>query len=78
MCLAIPSKVIAIDAQTHSVTVETMGVIRHASLDLMEDNSVVLGDYVLIHIGFVMQTLDKAYAQVQLRTYEELLKELNS
>ncbi|KIM12753.1 MAG: hydrogenase assembly protein HypC [Sulfuricurvum sp. PC08-66] len=73
MCLSIPSKVVAIDETTNSVTVDTMGVLRSASLDLMEAGSVKIGDFVLLHIGFVMNTIDEADALESLRVYNEIL-----
>lgn len=55
-------------------TVDTMGVQREAALDLMEDESVSLGDYVLIHIGFIMNKIDEIDALSSLETYKELLE----
>ncbi|MCK4875178.1 MAG: HypC/HybG/HupF family hydrogenase formation chaperone [Sulfurimonas sp.] len=74
MCLSIPSKVTKIDKQKNSATVDTMGVSREASLDLMEEGSVEVGDYVLLHIGFIMNKIDEADALASLETYEEVLK----
>ena len=74
MCLSIPSKVTKIDKQTNSATVDTMGVFREASLDLMEDGSVKIGDFVLIHIGFVMNKIDEADALLSLEALQEVLK----
>ena len=50
MCLAIPSKVVAIDTERNMAMLDTMGVTREASLDLMQE-SVNIGDYVLLKIG---------------------------
>lgn len=74
MCLSIPSRVTKIDKTTNSATVDTMGVSRDASLDLMEAGSVKVGDYVLIHIGFIMNKIDEEDALASLETYEEVLK----
>ena len=52
MCLSIPSKVISID-ENNFATVETLGVKRGVSLDLIGE-PVGVGDYVLIHVGFAM------------------------
>ena len=48
MCLSIPSKVISIDENNFAI-VETLGVKRGVSLDLIAD-PVSVGDYVLIHV----------------------------
>jgi len=74
MCLSIPSKVIKIDKDTNSATVDTMGVSREASLNLMQEGSVEIGDYVLIHIGFIMNKIDKEDALLSLEAYREVLE----
>ncbi len=74
MCLSIPSKITKIDKETNSATVDTMGVSRDASLDLMEDGSVKIGDFVLIHIGFIMNKIDEEDALASLEAFEEVLK----
>ena len=74
MCLSIPSKIVKIDPSTNSATVDTMGVSRDASLDLMEDGSVSIGDYVLLHIGFIMNKINEEDALASLEAYREVLK----
>jgi len=73
MCLSIPSKVIKIDKESNIATVDTMGVSREAGLDLMEEGDVKVGDYVLLHIGFVMNKIDEEDALASLETYKEIL-----
>lgn len=70
MCLSIPSKVIQIDA-SNIATVDTMGVQRQVSLDLMPD-PVVIGDYVLIHVGFAMNKIDQEDALESLKLYQQI------
>ena len=73
MCLAIPSKVISIDKETNTATLDTLGVSRDASLDLMSEE-VKVGDYVLLHIGYVMGKINEEQAKLSLETYEEIIK----
>jgi len=73
MCLSIPSKVTKIDKENNMATVDTMGVSREASLDLMEAGDVNIGDYVLLHIGFIMNKIDEEDALASLETYQEIL-----
>lgn len=73
MCLSIPSKVVKIDTELNIATVDTMGVQRTAGLDLMEEGSVKIGDYVLLHIGFIMNKIDEEDALESLRVYKEIL-----
>ncbi|EKE91994.1 HypC/HybG/HupF family hydrogenase formation chaperone [Helicobacter pylori] len=74
MCLAIPSKVIAINDNV--VLLETLGVQREASLDLMGE-SVKVGDYVLLHIGYVMSKIDEKEALESIELYQEMIAKMN-
>jgi hydrogenase expression/formation protein HypC len=77
MCLSIPSKVIKIDKETNMATVDTMGVSREASLDLMEEGSVKLGDYVLLHVGFIMNKIDEEDALESINVYKEIIEKMD-
>lgn len=77
MCLSIPSKVVKVDTERNIATVDTMGVQRTSSLDLMEEGSVTVGDYVLLHIGFIMSKIDEDDALESLKVYREILDALN-
>jgi hydrogenase expression/formation protein HypC len=72
MCLSIPSKVVEID-ENNMATVDTMGIKRHVSLDLMSDE-INIGDYILIHVGFAMTKIDEAEALQSLEVYREMLE----
>ncbi|MCH4599007.1 HypC/HybG/HupF family hydrogenase formation chaperone [Helicobacter pylori] len=74
MCLAIPSKVIAINDNV--ALLETLGVQREASLDLMGE-SVKVGDYVLLHIGYVMSKIDEKEALESIEFYQEMIAKMN-
>ncbi|MBH0265394.1 HypC/HybG/HupF family hydrogenase formation chaperone [Helicobacter pylori] len=74
MCLAIPSKVIAI--KDNVALLETLGVQREASLDLMGE-SVKVGDYVLLHIGYVMSKMDEKEALESIELYQEMIAKMN-
>ncbi|WP_455757264.1 HypC/HybG/HupF family hydrogenase formation chaperone [Sulfurimonas sp.] len=74
MCLSIPSKVVKIDKENNMATVDTMGVSRDASLDLMQEEDIKIGDYVLLHIGFIMNKIDEEDALLSLDTYKEIIQ----
>lgn len=74
MCLAIPSKVIAINDNV--AILETLGVQREASLDLMGE-PVKVGDYVLLHIGYVMSKIDEKEALESIELYQEMIAKMN-
>lgn len=75
MCLSIPSQVVEIHQDEESVTVDTMGVKRKVSSHLMTE-PLKLGDYVLIHIGFVMNKINKEDAQESLSLYKEIVAKI--
>ena len=71
MCLAIPGKVIEmVDEAGGVVKVDVGGVRRNVSVALLDD--VVVGDYVLIHVGFALSKVDEREATETLRLLEEL------
>lgn len=62
MCLAIPGEVLSIDNGTAQVSIN--GAICEAGLALSED--VAVGDYVIVHAGFILQKLTEAEAREDL------------
>jgi len=76
MCLSIPSKIVKINKETNVATVDTMGVKRDASLDLIGAENVKIGDYVLMHIGFIMNKIDEEEALASIETYKEIIEKM--
>jgi len=76
MCLSIPSKVIEID-ENNVATVETLGVTRKVSLDLISDE-VKVGEYVLIHVGYAMQKIDTQFALESLEVYQKIAEDMDA
>ncbi|MBZ7986864.1 HypC/HybG/HupF family hydrogenase formation chaperone [Campylobacter canadensis] len=74
MCLSIPSQIISIDENNYAI-VDTLGVRRGVSLDLVSD-SVEVGDYVLIHVGFAMQKINTQQAKESLKIYKQIVDEI--
>lgn len=71
MCLSIPSRIVEIN-EDNLAMVETMGIRRQVSLDLMGDE-IKIGDYVLIHVGYAMSKIDEADALESLKLYLEII-----
>ena len=73
MCLAIPGKVLEEFDQRgmRMAKVQFGGIVREASLDYVPEAKV--GDYVLVHVGFAISTVD---AEEAARTYQ-LLEEMD-
>lgn len=57
MCLGIPMQIIAIDG--YNARCEAKGVEREVSLFMLQDESVSVGDYVMIHVGYAIQKNDR-------------------
>ena len=76
MCLSIPSKVIEID-ENNVATVETLGVTRKVSLDLISEE-VNVGEYVLIHVGYAMQKIDTQFALESLEVYQKIAEDMDT
>ncbi len=72
MCLAIPSKIISINQETNMALLDTLGVQREASLDLMQDD-VSVGDFVLLHVGYIMGKIDAEDAAQSLKLYAQMV-----
>jgi hydrogenase expression/formation protein HypC len=61
MCLAVPMRVLSLSG--HMANCEARGVRRDVSLTLLADRDVAVGDYVLVHVGYALQTIGAADAQ---------------
>ncbi|MEM3365518.1 MAG: HypC/HybG/HupF family hydrogenase formation chaperone [Candidatus Methanomethyliaceae archaeon] len=73
MCLAIPAKVVRIDGDRAEI--EVGGVRREASLALVADAGVSVGDYVLVHTGYAIAKIREDEAEEILKAWEEVLSE---
>jgi hydrogenase expression/formation protein HypC len=73
MCLGIPGEVVELlDAGRHLAKVDVAGVRRNINVALIDDEGVVPGDWVLIHVGFAMAKIDEAEAQSTLETLRQM------
>jgi hydrogenase expression/formation protein HypC len=68
MCLAIPGKLIELPAERPQFAiVEVAGVRRQVNIDLLSEEPLESGDWVLIHVGFAMSKISEAGAAEQNR-----------
>lgn len=70
MCLALPAKVVAIDRTNDTATVAIGEVKKEVSLALLD--AVEVADYVLIHVGYALNTIDEEEAEETLRLFAEI------
>jgi hydrogenase expression/formation protein HypC len=66
MCLAIPAEVIEVSGMV--ATIDVGGARREVNLLLLNE-PVGIGQYVLVHAGFAIQTLDKQNAEETLALF---------
>ena len=77
MCLAIPMRVTKIEGNpddfstSQIATVDADGISRDIRLDVV-DRWPELGDYVIVHAGFAIHTLEAAEAEANIRLLREL------
>jgi hydrogenase expression/formation protein HypC len=68
MCLAVPGKIISIDGKMAEV--DYGGITRETNVSMVD---VKVGDYVIIHAGFAIQTIDEDEAKETIKLWQELL-----
>jgi hydrogenase expression/formation protein HypC len=67
MCLAIPGQIVSLGPEAHLAVVEVSKVRRKINVDLLKDQALTVGDWVLIHVGFAMSKISDHEAAEQLR-----------
>jgi hydrogenase expression/formation protein HypC len=75
MCLAIPGQIQEIvDEHLRLAKVDVAGVRRNVNIGLLDSGgeSVVPGDWVLIHVGFALSKIDEEEAMATRRLLEQM------
>lgn len=77
MCLGVPGEIVAIETRVPpTAIVDVSGVRRQVNLacvlDEQSDPARLLGQWVLVHVGFAMSLIDPAEAQRTLALLAEL------
>ena len=73
MCLAIPGRILTIDGGDpvlRSGRVDFAGVVKQVNLSYVPDAAV--GDFVLVHVGFAIATVDEAEAAKVFQYLEQM------
>ena len=67
MCLGIPGEIVEILADREDLAmVSVEGVKRMVNIGLLEDEPLVPGDWILIHVGFALSKIDEREAKASL------------
>jgi hydrogenase expression/formation protein HypC len=78
MCLAIPGQIVELGSELHLATVEVSAVRRKVNIDLLRDEPLSVGDWVLIHVGFAMSRISGEQADEQLRLLRMLGEDIQA
>ena len=71
MCLGIPGEIVSIHTDRPDLaTVDVSGVRRAINIGLLEDEGIVPGDWILIHVGFALSKIDEKEAQAAMEFLE--------
>jgi len=70
VCLAVPAKILKVEDSKGKVDFGD-GVLRDIDLSLVDAAE---GDYVLVHAGFAIQTLEQEDAEKTLELWREILE----
>jgi hydrogenase expression/formation protein HypC len=72
MCVGVPMQIVEITYP--SGVAEAKGVKREIGLQLMPEDSVAIGDHVIVHVGFAIEKVDKQHADEIWETLDEVLR----
>ena len=72
MCVGVPMQIVEITYP--SGVAEAKGVKREIGLQLLSEDSVAIGDHVIVHVGFAIEKVDKQYADEIWEALDEVLR----
>ncbi len=73
MCLAIPMQIESIEGYTAHC--QAKGVWRDVSLFMMQDELPVIGDFVMVHVGYAVQKIAESDALATWELLDQILEE---
>lgn len=74
MCLAVPMKITAIDG--FQCTCEAKGIEREVSLFMLQNETLDVGDHILVHVGYAIQKVSEEEAAESWALFDEVLAEI--
>ena len=72
MCVAVPMELIEINYP--SGIAESKGVKREVGLQLLPEDEIKVGDFVIVHVGFAIEKMDKKQADEIWNMLEEIIR----
>jgi len=75
MCLGIPMQIKEIDG--YNAVCEAKGIERTVSLFMLQDDTLKVGDFVMIHVGYAIQKMSEQEARSAWEIYDEMLQRID-
>lgn len=72
MCLGIPMQITAIDGYTAHC--EARGMMRDASLFMLQEENLQAGDYIVVHLGYAIQKITPQEARTAWELYDQMIE----
>ena len=72
MCLAIPMQIVSIDG--FQARCQAKGVERDVSLFMLQDETLAVNDYVMVHVGYAIQKVSEQDARSSWELFDEILQ----
>jgi len=72
MCVGVPMQIVEITYP--SGVAEAKGVKRAIGLQLLPEDSLSIGDHVIVHVGFAIEKVDRQYADEIWEALDEVLR----
>jgi len=76
MCLGIPMQIVEI--KDFNARCEAKGVERDVSLFMLQHETVNIGDFVMVHVGYAIQKMSEADALSTWELFDEMLRAAES
>jgi hydrogenase expression/formation protein HypC len=71
MCLAVPMQITRVEG--FSARCAARGVERDVSLFMLQDEGIVPGDFVLVHVGYAIQKISREDAETTWELFDQIL-----
>ena len=71
MCLAIPMQIVEVNG--YIARCEAKGIQRDVNLFMLQDETLVRGDFVMVHVGYAIQKVTEQDARSAWELYDQAL-----
>ena len=72
MCVGVPMQIVELNYPSGKA--EAKGVMREIGLQLLPEHEIKVGDYVIVHVGFAIEKVNKEHSDEIWNALEEILR----